>query len=599
MQASATVTLTAASGSGSSQTISLSVSGVPSGVTATFSLSSFTLSPGQSGTSTMTITVSPSASGGTYTLTITATSDGGSSRQVSYTLKLRTPILFYAQFWYKTQYYDVYLNPSGYWFGKNILSVDSIPYAPEHFSTYYLSSYGSYALALWRDVGLTVNYEWYQTIYYDVSRAISGVDERYPWLSTGGDVTSRIGSFTVPSRSGINPVIIRASYSRHIRLTVNKRPTPPSDSPGSISDTDFVEGTRLDGWYYDTASFTANPNFPYYQFDGSGTGEWHKDGDYSTVYSTSKTIYPRDPMILTADFYPRVRVQAKDYENYALSNLGITVDGVVVYTDSGGYASRYVHPNMNIYVIVPSSASKTVTASGQGRYPDAQISLTGYFMKWQDGSISNSKTVYTNQPYDLTATYECGIYVYPGPIYGIYSVHSGFNDPVSPVFPRTYYFVGGSVRSWNNNPVSGVKMKITIKWRQKYTGIWYDLNLEGTSSSSTRTVKWGYNEVQGSTVIVHTGTSYYNTATWRTDLANQWNLDIQYYAYAWVDSVPTGYRFTGHSIPGAVDGVGLPTNDDTKWEAPLVTLEYHSEVGGVICTPEPYGFTLYLIYELI
>jgi len=123
--------------------------------------------------------------------------------------------------------------------------------------------------------------------------------------------------------------------------------------------------------------------------------------------------------------------------------------------------------------------------------------------------------------------------------------------------------------------------------------------LEGTSSSSTRTVKWGYNEVQGSTVIVHTGTSYYNTATWRTDLANQWNLDIQYYAYAWVDSAPTGYRFTGHSIPGAVSGVGLPTNDYTKWKAPLVTLEYHSEVGGVICTPEPYGFTLYLIYELI
>lgn len=71
-------------------------------------------------------------------------------------------------------------------------------------------------------------------------------------------------------------LFIRATYQRHIRLIVNGRPTPPSGapSPGSISETDRVEGNPLDGWYYDTASFTANP---YYQFDGPGIGEWHRD----------------------------------------------------------------------------------------------------------------------------------------------------------------------------------------------------------------------------------------------------------------------------------------------------------------------------------
>jgi len=287
-------------------------------------------------------------------------------------------------------------------------------------------------------------------------------------------------------------------------------------------------------------------------------------------------------MILTADFYPRLLVYVKDYENKPLPNIRVSIDGATFQTDSNGYAARYVHPNKNAPVsLLDTSASKTVTASGQGRYPDVQLTLTGYFMYWQDGSTSTSRTVYTDRPIDLTATFECGIYVYPGPIYGMYAYILG--SVIAPGFPRTYYFTGGSVRSWNHIPVSGVRLKIIIWWRQGGTGIWYPIDLTATSTSSTRYIVWLYYEG----TAIRSGSMTYNTATWRADLGNQWNDETAYYAKAWVDSVPTGYRFTGHSIPGATQGNGKYGDEWVSPERPFPTW-----MGA------PYGFDLHYINVL-
>ncbi|MGA3129175.1 MAG: choice-of-anchor D domain-containing protein [Terracidiphilus sp.] len=71
---SGTSTITVASSDGFDSAVSLSVSGLPSGVTASFSPSSVTPSANGSATSTITLTASSSATAGSATLTITGTS---------------------------------------------------------------------------------------------------------------------------------------------------------------------------------------------------------------------------------------------------------------------------------------------------------------------------------------------------------------------------------------------------------------------------------------------------------------------------------------------------------------------------------------------
>ncbi|MEV1332607.1 M28 family peptidase [Micromonospora costi] len=77
---SRTVTVTTATTSGSPQAVALSASGLPSGVTVTFSPSSVT----SGGSSTMTVSASASAATGAFTITVTGT--GSQTRTATYAL---------------------------------------------------------------------------------------------------------------------------------------------------------------------------------------------------------------------------------------------------------------------------------------------------------------------------------------------------------------------------------------------------------------------------------------------------------------------------------------------------------------------------------
>ncbi|MFI7519997.1 M28 family peptidase [Micromonospora globbae] len=78
--ASRTATVTTATTAGSPQTVALSATGVPAGVTVTFSPSSVT----SGGSSTMTVTASATATTGTFPITVTGT--GSARRTATYTL---------------------------------------------------------------------------------------------------------------------------------------------------------------------------------------------------------------------------------------------------------------------------------------------------------------------------------------------------------------------------------------------------------------------------------------------------------------------------------------------------------------------------------
>ncbi|MFG1758925.1 M28 family peptidase [Micromonospora echinofusca] len=80
--ASTTATVSTATTAGSAQTVGLSATGLPAGVTASFSPSSVT----SGGSATMTLSASASAAVGTYTVTVTGAGSGGVSRSASYTL---------------------------------------------------------------------------------------------------------------------------------------------------------------------------------------------------------------------------------------------------------------------------------------------------------------------------------------------------------------------------------------------------------------------------------------------------------------------------------------------------------------------------------
>ncbi|MCL7458405.1 M28 family peptidase [Micromonospora echinofusca] len=80
--ASTTATVSTATTAGSAQTVGLSATGLPAGVTASFSPSSVT----SGGSATMTLSASASAAVGTYTVTVTGAGSGGVSRTASYTL---------------------------------------------------------------------------------------------------------------------------------------------------------------------------------------------------------------------------------------------------------------------------------------------------------------------------------------------------------------------------------------------------------------------------------------------------------------------------------------------------------------------------------
>ncbi|MGN9768075.1 M28 family peptidase [Micromonospora sp. SD12] len=80
--ASTTATVSTATTAGTAQTVGLSATGLPAGVTASFSPSSVT----SGGSATMTLSASASAAVGTYTVTVTGAGSGGVSRSASYTL---------------------------------------------------------------------------------------------------------------------------------------------------------------------------------------------------------------------------------------------------------------------------------------------------------------------------------------------------------------------------------------------------------------------------------------------------------------------------------------------------------------------------------
>ncbi|MEU7932541.1 M28 family peptidase [Micromonospora echinofusca] len=80
--ASTTATVSTATTAGSAQTVGLSATGLPAGVTASFSPSSVT----SGGSATMTLSASASAAVGTYTVTVAGAGSGGVSRSASYTL---------------------------------------------------------------------------------------------------------------------------------------------------------------------------------------------------------------------------------------------------------------------------------------------------------------------------------------------------------------------------------------------------------------------------------------------------------------------------------------------------------------------------------
>ncbi|MGC5333581.1 M28 family peptidase [Micromonospora sp. DT62] len=80
--ASTTATVSTATTAGTAQTVSLSATGLPAGVTASFSPSSVT----SGGSATLTLSASASATLGTYTVTVTGAGSGGVSRSASYTL---------------------------------------------------------------------------------------------------------------------------------------------------------------------------------------------------------------------------------------------------------------------------------------------------------------------------------------------------------------------------------------------------------------------------------------------------------------------------------------------------------------------------------
>ncbi|MFG2009287.1 M28 family peptidase [Micromonospora sp. NPDC048868] len=80
--ASTTATVSTATTAGTAQTVGLSATGLPAGVTASFSPSSVT----SGGSATLTLSASASATLGTYTVTVTGAGSGGVSRSASYTL---------------------------------------------------------------------------------------------------------------------------------------------------------------------------------------------------------------------------------------------------------------------------------------------------------------------------------------------------------------------------------------------------------------------------------------------------------------------------------------------------------------------------------
>ncbi|MEU4382754.1 M28 family peptidase [Micromonospora echinofusca] len=80
--ASTTATVSTATTAGTAQTVGLSATGLPAGVTASFSPSSVT----SGGSATMTLSASASAAVGTYSVTVRGAGSGGVSRSASYTL---------------------------------------------------------------------------------------------------------------------------------------------------------------------------------------------------------------------------------------------------------------------------------------------------------------------------------------------------------------------------------------------------------------------------------------------------------------------------------------------------------------------------------
>jgi len=414
----------------------------------------------------------------------------------------------------------------------NVLSVDYVPYAPENFNTYYYSSYGSYALAIWRDVGATVQYTFYGAIFYDKSRAVIGVDERYRWLFTDGYVTDRTGSFTVPSRSGSNPVIIRARYERNIWVSVSYRPTDTEASPftpGSISysPSDANLGSE---WWKENVMFTANPNTPNYEF-----GEWHRDNDYSTVYSTSRTVQPYFPMYLTADFYPIMRVRIVDWENSPLPNNKVKIASVYVAADSQGYAGRYIHPYTAFTVEANSKGWKVFNP-----YPGVTWNKTTDFLKWvESGSTSLTHDVPPiTKPTTYTAQYYAYAYLAYGPCCGT-KWYRDITGTYAEEFPRTY-ITTGTWLSWNSNPVTNVNVKVVIRWKQYGTGIWYEHVWDPlATTSATRVITYVYWAPDGR---VYEVTSTYPPASWGAVLGSQWDLSVEYQAYVSLRSLPSGYQ---------------------------------------------------------
>ncbi|MEM2368319.1 MAG: hypothetical protein QXQ50_08840 [Candidatus Bathyarchaeia archaeon] len=487
------------------------------------------------------------------------------------------PILFYAQYYWVSQYRDVYTGIQGdtnldipasqdYWYGKNTLSVDSVPVATESFSTPYSSSYGSYAYVIWRDVGATVSYEWYTYVYYDKNPDISGLDEQYMWKSTTSNVgvSTRIGTFTVPARSGNNPVIIRASYERQVYISVSIIPIYPSETdvnPGSISTTESLGS----GWYRDTAQFTANPNYPYYQFDDSEIGRWvvtlklHLSGEsnlYTKSYSvTSRSFYPKHPSRVVAVFYPRFRIYVFDRENVVVSGLSLTINGKSYTTSTSGWVTMYHHPYESIIATVPSPISRI---GFNGR------TFNNGFWKWQDtlgNTIGTSTTLTISsalRPIDVYARYKVDVVLVDwggingGASGGGYGGHV-YIYPYAPFYvwepylPRDYLTMGVVVSQYNNL-VSGVSIKTTIHWTQFLTYWKFSFDI-GATTISTKSYTVGFVRP----------IEYFGGYLWRLEWplltnyvsfnyyarSNQLNWDYPQltYGYTWITGVPDGYEY--------------------------------------------------------
>jgi len=465
------------------------------------------------------------------------------------------PVLFYAQYLWGGVYRDVYTGLSGdpsYWHGKTTLSVDYNPVATESFNTYYSSSYGSYAYVVWRNVGDTVTYYWVEYVFYDKSTYIGGLDERYRWIETASNVgvTDRAGSFTVPSRSGTNPVIIRARYDRHIYVTYNYRPTSTEASPytpGSISYS--PSDANLGGnWWKESVTFTANPNTPYFNF-----GEWHEDGYYNIPYSTNPSVQPYAPKVLTADFYPRVRVYVDDVENYARSGVSVTFTSggtsSTVNTDSSGYAAKYFHPYSSITVTVPSSVNVNTPYGAK----------SNSFWKWSDGLTSTTRSIQSiTRPADLNAKYKVDVVLVDwgginggasGGGYGGYAYYDVFGlfYAWESYFPRNYLTMGVVV-SQHGNLVSGVSIKTTIYWTQFGTGQQYNFDIT-TTTISTKSYKVGFvrpyycytpNKWM---VEIYAPTYYAYFNYYAKSIQMNWDRAELTYGKTWITGVPDGYEY--------------------------------------------------------